>query len=520
MDYHADEWIIKIRKSLQEEIEEDDGDYEFHASITSVPNSLKSATPESYIPQLIAIGPYHHFRADLNDMARFKLTAAKRIQKQLHGLKLQDIVDEFDKAEHKIRAHYDRYFNLSVEYLSWMMAIDACFLLQFLQAYAVDDAKALQGLSPFMSRRKSTHNSVLRDILMLENQIPLFLLRKVLDFGCTSTEEADDLLSTMLKNFIMVISPLKITTENFPQNFDAKKSSHLLEVIYTLFVPESTILSETAEAEDEEDNNSLNNHAQKFFNHVKQVIISWPIKLLLKFSFGILTNLPGFLILRQSFEYFSQSENTRSADSNLPNNCNIKKPPLTEEIEIPSATELVSAGIRFLPTNPPLSEILFDSKTGTLHVPTITIDANTEALLRNLVAYETAVATGPLVFTRYIELMNGIVDTEEDTKVLRKKGVILNGLKSDAKVAVLWNDMSRSVRLTKVVFLDKVIEDVNVYYNKSWKVKAKRLVRIYVLGSWQFLVFVAAVLLLLLVSLQAFCSLFSCTHRGEQTKVN
>ncbi|KAH0458371.1 hypothetical protein IEQ34_013686 [Dendrobium chrysotoxum] len=69
------------------------------------------------------------------------------------------------------------------------------------------------------------------------------------------------------------------------------------------------------------------------------------IKLLLKFSFGILTNLLNFLILRQSFEYFSQAENTRSTDSNLPNICNINKPPLTEEIEISSATELVNAGI-------------------------------------------------------------------------------------------------------------------------------------------------------------------------------
>lgn len=107
--YHPDEWVIKIRKSLQEEAEEeDDEDYEFLISITSVPKSLKSASPESYIPQLIAIGPYHHFRAELNDMAQAKLSAAKRIQKQLNGLKLENVVDEFGKVEDKIRAHYDR----------------------------------------------------------------------------------------------------------------------------------------------------------------------------------------------------------------------------------------------------------------------------------------------------------------------------------------------------------------------------------------------------------------------------
>ncbi|XP_020577066.1 putative UPF0481 protein At3g02645 [Phalaenopsis equestris] len=516
-NYNIDEWVIKIRTSLQEEIEDeedDDGDVsKFLISITSVPKSLRSAAPESYIPQLVAIGPYHHFRAELNDMTRPKLSAAKRVQKHLHGLKLQDIVDEFNKAEHKIRAHYDRYLNLSVETLSWMMAIDACFLLEFLRVYAIDDAKALRGISPFMSRRKSTHNSVLRDILMLENQIPLFLLKKVLEVGCASTDQADGLFSTMLKNFIIEISPLKITTENFPQSFDVVKSSHLLEVLYNFLVPENAQLSETPEIEDEDDSNSLNNPARDFLNHVKQVLISIPVKLLLKISFRILTSLPGLLILKQSLEYFSQAENSRSTNSNSSNNCNIKKPPFIEEIEIPSATELLSAGVLFSPTNQPLSEILFDIKTGTLHLPTISVDVNTEVMLKNLVAYETAVASGPLVFTRYIELMNGIVDTADDAKVLRKKGVILNRLKSDAKVAELWNDMSRSIKLTKVVFLDKVIEDVNAYYSKSWRVRGRRIIRIYVLGSWQLFVLAAAVLLLLLVSLQAFCLFFSCTHK-------
>ncbi|KAI7985308.1 putative UPF0481 protein [Camellia lanceoleosa] len=80
---------------------------------------------------------------------------------------------------------------------------------------------------------------------------------------------------------------------------------------------------------------------------------------------------------------------------------------------------------------------------------------------RNLVAYEACNASGSLVFTRYTELMNGIIDIEEDAKLLGEEGIILNHVKSNKEVAELWNGMGRSFRLTKVPFLDKVIEDVN-----------------------------------------------------------
>lgn len=40
-------------------------------------------------------------------------------------------------------------------------------------------------------------------------------------------------------------------------------------------------------------------------------------------------------------------------------------------------------------------------------------------------------------FTHFIELMNGIVDSEEDVKSLKGKGIIVNHLNSDAEVSKL-----------------------------------------------------------------------------------
>ena len=125
-------------------------------------------------------------------------------------------------------------------------------------------------------------------------------------------------------------------------------------------------------------------------------------------------------------------------------------------------------------------------------------------------AEEACNGSGAVVFTRYTELMNGTIDTGEDVKFLREKGIIVNHLKRDEEVAKLWNGMSKSIRLTKVELLDKAIGDVNKYYNGKFIVKFKKFVTRYVFESRKFLTFFAAILMLLLMSVQALCSVYSC----------
>ncbi|KAJ4718561.1 Plant protein of unknown function (DUF247) [Melia azedarach] len=216
---------------------------------------------------------------------------------------------------------------------------------------------------------------------------------------------------------------------------------------------------------------------------MQKVLLSKPIRIIIKLPCAILTNLPGFAVLKQLFDHSCLSEDQAETKQENESSSKIDKPPLVEEIAIPSVTELSKA---------------------------VSLDVNTEVILRNLVAYEASNASGPLVFTRYTELMNGIIDTDDDVKLLREQGVILNRLKSDEDAAKLWNGMSKSIRLTKVPFLDKVIEDINNYYDSRWSVKAGKFMKHYVFGSWQFLTLLGAVLLLFLMALQAFCSFFSC----------
>ncbi|CAJ1951343.1 unnamed protein product [Sphenostylis stenocarpa] len=176
-------WVIQIRRTLEEELGEDG---EFPVSIFSVPKLLRVCEPDSYIPQQVALGPYHYWRPELYEMQRHKLAAAKRFHKQLQSLNLDNLVDQLSKLEPRIRACHHKFLDFNGDTLVWMMAIDASFLLEFLQDGTI------------VPRRKSSHNAILRDIVMLENQIPLFVLRKMLELKFSSLEAADDMLSRRL----------------------------------------------------------------------------------------------------------------------------------------------------------------------------------------------------------------------------------------------------------------------------------------------------------------------------------
>ncbi|XP_043700264.1 putative UPF0481 protein At3g02645 [Telopea speciosissima] len=532
-------WVIQIRRTLDEELEDDAG--ASVCSIFNVPKTLLSSKPDCYIPQEVAIGPYHYWRPELYEMERYKVAAAKRTQKQLKSLKFENLVDQLMKYEPRIRACFHKYLDFNGETIAWMVAVDACFLLEFLQIYAIKEGKVQTEILSTMSHlvdyagRKSAHNAVLRDIIMLENQIPLFILRKILEFQCSSLDAADDLLHSMIMGLCKELSLFKMI-EDFP-NIQITDCAHLLDSLYQIIVPKS---KQSAIIEAPEDPNAPadDNKEEKFedssyvkkllneigkllsklnegpVSFIKRILLSRSVKLVFNLPWTILTRLPGFSILTQPVQYifFNQDKEDIKPENGSSNSNDNNKPPLLEEITIPSVSELYKSGIRFVVTKGDITTVSFDAKTFTFHLPSVSLDVNTEVVLRNLVAYEASNASGPLVFTRYIELMNGILDTEEDVKLLRERGIVLNRLKSDKEVADLWNGMSKSVRLTKVPFLDKVIEDVNKYYSGRWKVKATKFLKSYVFGSWQCLTFLAAVLFLLLMTLQAFCSVYSCAR--------
>ncbi|CAM0911146.1 unnamed protein product [Alopecurus aequalis] len=521
LDDHQSRWVNLVRRRMESGAEE----LGAVAKVFDVPKLLRATKPEAYAPQHFAIGPYHYQRPELRDMERYKLAAAKRAEKLFAGeLKFDDLVQKFVGMMEMVRAPYHRFLDLNEQTLAWMMAIDTCFLLDFLESYHVEEA------TDMVSSATNWINAMVRDAMMLENQIPLFLFAGALQLRHASEEVAADAMRSVLDRFIREVCPIKTTALTLAG--DIAKNAHLLDLLYHFLVPASAVFAEdmadlppmvpeellSMEALEQQvpDYDKVKQaclHVSSLdvapVRFIKKNLISKPLSVASSLPGKIMSKVPLLSVLTPIIGKLMATTDVEAQLKGV-NLSSIINSPLVQEIMIPSVTQLAGCGVRFAPAPEGMAGIAFDMATATLTLPVIRLDGNTEVILRNLVAYETAAVRGPLVMARYTELMNGIIDTAKDVKILRECGIIFNGMKSDKEAADMWNGMCRAVRPSKVPLMDGVIREVNAHRNRRAAVKAKRLLKRYVFRSWKILTLLAAVVLLLMTALQTFCSVYDC----------
>ncbi|VVB06387.1 unnamed protein product [Arabis nemorensis] len=164
--------------------------------IYRVPNCLRSLNPDAYTPQLVIIGPLHHFlkdqalksHGDITDaksMGYLNMEAHKKIylKEFAERFKGENIIDEFrrkiNKDEERIRASYS-------ESTAWIQTS------AFVEMVLLDSVFIFQLIWKFMERKQGKTGdrlmdepcleiTVKRDLMLLENQLPYFILEKLFE---------------------------------------------------------------------------------------------------------------------------------------------------------------------------------------------------------------------------------------------------------------------------------------------------------------------------------------------------
>ncbi|PON64708.1 hypothetical protein PanWU01x14_121830 [Parasponia andersonii] len=124
---------------------EKDEELDVPICIFKVPRSLASSKPEAYPPQLQGLGPYHHLRPAVRQMQTYKLTEVKRFGKGFKNNKFEVLVAALKKFVGALCSQSDFSHNL------------------------VDSAG-----------RRLSRDTALRDVMMLENQLPILVLKFIL----------------------------------------------------------------------------------------------------------------------------------------------------------------------------------------------------------------------------------------------------------------------------------------------------------------------------------------------------
>ncbi|GLJ34763.1 hypothetical protein SUGI_0699670 [Cryptomeria japonica] len=113
-------------------------------------------------------------------MDQHKLEAVHRVSTRLKR-DVSTFIAEFEKLELEIRECYEEPIDLDGKSLSWMLAMDACSIFESCKSSAVSRSKSDSGFFSLIFQIDDVKNSMfyamLDDLIKLENQIPLFVIR-------------------------------------------------------------------------------------------------------------------------------------------------------------------------------------------------------------------------------------------------------------------------------------------------------------------------------------------------------
>ncbi|XP_052164077.1 UPF0481 protein At3g47200-like [Oryza glaberrima] len=128
------------------------------------------------VPTFVAIGPYHHGKPHLHKMEEVKLAAMNRFIATANGASAGDVSGKLLSVVGDVRGCYaddEKLKCFSDDDFAAMMLVDGCFLLQFM----MEKRKPL-----FEGRALSSEYSILKDMMLLENQVPWLVLDTLMEF--------------------------------------------------------------------------------------------------------------------------------------------------------------------------------------------------------------------------------------------------------------------------------------------------------------------------------------------------
>ncbi|XP_008241878.1 PREDICTED: UPF0481 protein At3g47200-like [Prunus mume] len=193
-----------------------------------------------------------------------------------------------------------------------------------------------------------------------------------------------------------------------------------------------------------------------------------------------------------------------------------KPRPQIESIQ--SAEKLRLAGIKFK-TREAMTFIDIRFCNGLLEIPHIVLDDLCTDLLMNFVAFEQCYTHRSKHFTTYAAFMSCLIRTPADVSFLCDKKIVENYLGTDEEVVHFFKNLGKDVPLDiGEGYLWKLFKDVNEYHRNMWHVRWEGFRFKYFGTPWSFLSALAAVIILLLTAIQAFCAVYEYALPPELKK--
>nr|XP_023904729.1 UPF0481 protein At3g47200-like [Quercus suber]POF20171.1 upf0481 protein [Quercus suber] len=152
--------------------------------IYRVLDHLRKWNGEAYIPQVISIGPYHHHKEKFQKMEKYKARYFKSFMQRAEiEINSENLVTTIREMEDIIRPCYVDTVQLERDDFVKMIMLDVTFILElFLKE---DDPMIVE---PWLE------NMVAGELLLLENQLPFFVIKKIYHLALPSRSNSLSLI--------------------------------------------------------------------------------------------------------------------------------------------------------------------------------------------------------------------------------------------------------------------------------------------------------------------------------------
>ncbi|XP_039157354.1 UPF0481 protein At3g47200-like [Eucalyptus grandis] len=170
------DWIISINKNLDKAEEDHMACSWKKRSIYRIPHYLKDGKEKACVPQIVSIGPFHHGDERLCEKDKDKWRGLVCMLKR-NNQRIEEYLDAVTKVEEKARACYEATIDMCNEKFIEMMVLDGCFVIELFWGFFYGfDKLGYTHDDPVFSSSRSSMDIIRRDMILLENQIPLFIL--------------------------------------------------------------------------------------------------------------------------------------------------------------------------------------------------------------------------------------------------------------------------------------------------------------------------------------------------------
>ncbi|BBN04243.1 hypothetical protein MPTK1_3g02930 [Marchantia polymorpha subsp. ruderalis] len=174
---------------------------------------------------------------------------------------------------------------------------------------------------------------------------------------------------------------------------------------------------------------------------------------------------------------------------------------------VPSVSQLRKAGIGIRSGSQVGCKLLLGEGGGcgfikpTLFLPKLEIDASTERILQNLVAFELVSASEHELMS-YLHFMNGLIKTEEDVQWLQRgnKAVIwIHPLSSEFEVVTMFGSLLQNCYFLETGKSRHLRRELSKCYSRSWRHRFASFVDVLCTRSWILISLIVATLILVVL---------------------